>query len=214
MCTRRARVKRTIYFTGELKEKFGKSIVLDSDSLRDVIRGIGANRPDFRAYIIDLMERGLDLRVYNAGKFIGNEDGPIFPLIDGDVILSVAPAGEGWFGKLLGGIALVAFGVFTGGLGFAGAAFLGQAITGIGIQIAMSGIMEALAPEVATEENPEEAYLFQGPSNKFLSGSPIPILYGELRVGGLPINLQTVASPFDGTETEIDSLGNIYAHRI
>lgn len=72
-------MKRTIFFTGELQEKFGEKIVLDSDNLQDVVKGITANKPEFRKYLVDLIDRGLDIRVYNAGKYLGKKEAPLFP---------------------------------------------------------------------------------------------------------------------------------------
>ena len=73
--------------------------------------------------------------------------------------------------------------------------------------------LEYLAPEVKEQMNPDDTYVFNGPQNRFLAGQPIPVVYGEVRLGGLPINIQTVGQPFDGVETEIDSQGNIYLSR-
>ena len=86
-------MKRNIFFTGEMKEKFGEKIVLDTESLHDVIKGISANRPEFKNYVISLLDKDLDIRVYHAGKYLTDDDGPLFPLEEGDVILSVAPSG-------------------------------------------------------------------------------------------------------------------------
>lgn len=195
-------MKRNIFFTGEMKEKFGEKIVLDTESLNDAIKGISANRPEFKNYVISLLDKDLDIRVYHAGKYLTDDDGPLFPLEEGDLILSVAPSGAfleifAFIGKAFAAI-----------LPFAKKAvvmFVTGKITG--------SIAEMLAPEAYETEQGEETYLFSGPRNRFLSGKTIPIVYGEVRAGGFPINIQIVSQPFDAVETYMDPQGNIYAGR-
>ena len=201
-------MKRTIYFTGELKDKFGEKIVLDSDNLQDVVKGIEANKPGFRKYLIDLADRELDLRVYNGDKYLDKEEAPLFPLKEGDVILSIAPAGANFL-KTIAGVILTVVGFVV--TPFAPA--LGQLLVGFGTGLITQGIAEYLAPEAKEQMNPDDTYIFNGPQNRFLAGQPIPIVYGEIRLGGLPINIQTVGQRFDGIETEMDSQGNIYLSR-
>jgi len=201
-------MKRTIYFTGELKDKFGEKIVLDSDNLQDVVKGIEANKPGFRKYLIDLADRELDLRVYNGDKYLGKEEAPLFPLKEGDVILSVAPAGANFLKSFLGAV-LTIVGIVVSPF----APNLGKVLIGFGTGLIREGLQEYLAPEVKEQMNPDDTYVFNGPQNRFLAGQPIPVVYGEVRLGGLPINIQAVGQPFDGVETEIDSQGNIYLSR-
>lgn len=201
-------MKRTIYFTGELKDKFGEKIILDSDNLQDVVKGIEANKPGFRKYLIDLADRELDLRVYNGDKYLNKDEAPLFPLKEGDVILSVAPAGASFLKSLAGAFLTIVGFVIT-----PFAPGLGQVLIGFGTGLIAQGIAEYLAPEVKEQMNPDDTYVFNGPQNRFLAGQPIPVVYGEVRLGGLPINIQTVGQPFDGVETEIDSQGNIYLSR-
>jgi predicted phage tail protein len=194
-------MKRNIFFTGEMKEKFGEKIVLDTESLHDVIKGISANRPEFKNYVISLLDKDLDIRVYHAGKYLTDDDGPLFPLEEGDLILSVAPSGRF---ELFTAItsALVAILPF---LKKAAVYFITGKIT--------DTIAEMLAPEAYETEEGEETYLFSGPRNRFLSGKTLPIVYGEIRAGGFPINIQIVSQPFDAVETYMDPEGNIYAGR-
>jgi predicted phage tail protein len=77
----------------------------------------------------------------------------------------------------------------------------------------IDGVAKLLAPDAEEIEEGEESYLFQGPQNRFLSGKTLPVVYGEMRVGGFPMNLQIVSSPFDSVEMSSDTEGNIYAGR-
>ena len=75
----------------------------------------------------------------------------------------------------------------------------------------MMGVQEMLAPEIGEEEDPEDTYIFSGPKNSFTSGQAVPIVYGEVRLGGLVINIQQVSSKFTGVDMSIDDRNNIYA---
>lgn len=203
-------MRRTVYFTGELKDKFGDSIVLDSDDLKDITKGIDANRPGFILNLHSLLERGLDLRVYNAGKYIDPEkDGPLFPLAKGDLILSVAPQGEGGMKEILAGILLVILAFALPGP--VASTWGSSALLTIGLNLTMMGVQELLAPEIGEEEDPEDTYIFSGPKNSFSSGQAVPIVYGEVRLGGLVINVQQVSQKFTGVDMSIDDRNNIYA---
>lgn len=196
-------MRRNIFFTGEMKEKFGEKIVLDTENLHDVVKGIGANRPEFKNYVISLLDRDLDIRVYHAGKYLTDEEGPLFPLEEGDLILSVVPSGA--FISAIGAFLVKAFVAVLPFAKKAAVLFVTNKIT--------ESIAQMLAPEAYETEEGEETYLFSGPRNRFLSGKTIPIIYGEVRAGGFPINIQIVSQPFDAVETFMDSEGNIHAGR-
>ena len=61
-----------------------------------------------------------------------------------------------------------------------------------GFSLALNGAAQLLAPGPETEitvnnEEEEKAKLFNGPENVARQGIPIPLLYGELAVGGVTI---------------------------
>ena len=47
-----------------------------------------------------------------------------------------------------------------------------------------------MAPDPATDKDGPESYLFNGSQQNVSEGDPIPLLYGELRVPGRPINFE------------------------
>ena len=53
----------------------------------------------------------------------------------------------------------------------------------------MSGVAQMLAPTIESSAgNEEQSYLFDGAINSVKQGTPIPILYGRLTVGGSVIS--------------------------
>ena len=80
---------------------------------------------------------------------------------------------------------------------------LGNIMMGVGVNLTMAGVAELLAPGPETDHTPLEAddfkdQLFNGPVNVSKQGIPIPLLYGELIVGGAGI-----ATDFNQTEAEL-----------
>lgn len=86
-------------------------------------------------------------------------------------------------------------------------------VSSIGATLVTQGIAEYLAPEPYRTEEAQDSYLFAGPKNRFLSGQILPVVYGEMRVGGFPMNIQIVSAPFDAIDSTMDIEGNIYAGR-
>lgn len=65
-------------------------------------------------------------------------------------------------------------------------AFTTKAIQGVGTSLAMGGIQSYLTPD--TPSTSGKSYLFNGPENNVKEGVPVPLLYGQLLVGGSVIN--------------------------
>jgi len=88
-------------------------------------------------------------------------------------------------------------GVLAGGssgglLGFA-AANVGALQLGLGmlaVNIGMMGLAQVMAPDPATDADQEQNYLFNGNQQNIVEGDPVPVLYGQLRVAGQPINFE------------------------
>merc|ERR1711991_1014715 len=62
----------------------------------------------------------------------------------------------------------------------------GSAVMMLGANLALMGLAEMSAPDPdKTTDDP--SYLFNGAENHIEQGQPVPLLYGELTVGGAPI---------------------------
>ena len=111
------------------------------------------------------------------------------------MIVSPMPIGASGAVKVIVGVALV---VITGGMALTAyqagsmlAAAGWAAAAGLGFGLIMSGLMDLMAPDPATDnqsEQDDESYLFQGSEHNIKEGYPVPLLYGRLRIPGRPIS--------------------------
>ena len=108
--------------------------------------------------------------------------------------------------SVLGGSVVGAGGATTITLNIAG-----SAVMMLGANLALMGLAEMSAPDPDGTTN-DPSYLFNGAENHIEQGKPVPLLYGELTIGGAPIyqgytpGLKnqftkgvTIISPTDGT---------------
>lgn len=197
-------MKRKLYLEGEMAEKFGSELVVNVDNVRDSLRLLEANFPEFRSYLISCAQNDIGFTIDVADESIENEKDLITPLKEGDITISPVPAGSKSGGaKILAAIVIIAatlyFGpgftasiqaVMSGTAGFAEYATL--AAFQISMSLAMTGIQQLMAPDPAVDEEAPQSYLFNGSQQNVIEGDPVPILYGELRVPGRPISFGIV----------------------
>jgi len=153
------------------------------------------------------------LLIYKEGDMIitpvpaGSKSGPAKILAA--VAVTVMTAGMGAFalgaaggGGLAGGLgsagALLGSGVggitsFLGGMMSAGGGFgaLAQVGLGLGINLAIGGLQQMMAPDPSTDNEQDESYIFQGSKQNIAEGDPVPVLYGELRIPGRTVSFHT-----------------------
>ncbi len=184
--------------------KFGENWETNCNNIRDIFKLIECQTPGFRQHLIGAANAGVGYEIRRGQEFLENEEELFLSLNDEDIIITEVPAGAKSAGaKILAAIAIVVVIGLTGGAGgfFAnlGAAFTGG-VTGaagfattmgamLAINLAMGGISQLLAPGPETDKKQNEGYLFNGPVNTVQQGMPIPVCYGELRIGGAPVGV-------------------------
>ena len=201
-------MNRKVYLEGEIGHKFGKEFTMNVSSFGEVMRCLDANFSGFKKYLIDSDEKGIGFICEVAGAPLQDERELLLNYSEGDMIITAVPAGSGrGIGKVIAGIILMYIGFQLLGTvdmtavmqkgGFAklsaagkGAVIGGTLAMGAGINLAMTGIAEMLAPDPSTDNDQDESYLFQGTGQTILEGDPVPVLYGQLRVPGRPISTQ------------------------
>lgn len=105
-----------------------------------------------------------------------------------------AAAGTSGAAALTGTTTVGAFssaGAFGAALTAANANILGQIAIGFATQLAIAGIQQMMAPDPSSDGDQEESYLYNGSEQNIVSGDPVPILYGRLRVPGQMISFET-----------------------
>ena len=194
---------RKLKLHGELAKFVGnKEFEIEATTVGKAISFLINNFPGIEAHMgpkyYQVKVGDYDISKDEVGNPIGQEDIHLIPVISG--------AGRGFGRFLLGavliGIAIAAPGagfMAGGGLGFAGAGamagkFSFAAMLGnIGIGLTLLGVSEMLYPmpqpqKFESEENPQISFSFSGVQNTSRSGTPIPIVYGEIFTGSVVIS--------------------------
>jgi predicted phage tail protein len=199
----------------------------------EIFQCIEANYPELRKDIIDLAESGGGLTVQLGSDYADVEDLLVPITADSIVITPIAAGSSGkGTGKIIAGIALMAFAFalpfmvpvgfaanFLGGLTIGAGAGIGGAslgltgtllqigIAGLGVNLALKGLAELMAPDPAKDE--AEIYSFNGPENIRAQGNPVPILCGEMIIGGITMSSGTVGGIHRNLGTYAQSYRNL-----
>lgn len=200
---------RNVYLEGEMGEKFGTGFQIYAESVADVMRCLEANTGDeIRNYLIDCHNKDIGFVVDIADNTFDDEAELLMPMHEGDVTITPMAAGsKSALGKILAAIALVILimnpALITALPGVTGTmtgwSVLGVSIStatmklGLGllaVNLAMSGIMQMMAPDPSVDTDQPNNYLFNGPVKNTVQGDPVPVLYGKLRVPGQPVNFE------------------------
>ena len=64
---------------------------------------------------------------------------------------------------------------------------LGSATALLGVNLALAGITEMTMPD-AGKNTDDPSFLFNGAENNIEQGSPVPLLYGKMKIAGFPIS--------------------------
>lgn len=188
-------MKRKVYLDGELGEKYGKELTLNVNSFAEVFRLLEANYPDIKEYLLDCHEKDIGFICEIAGTPLTTEEELLLLYNEGDMYISPQPMGaKSGIGKILAAIAIAVVTIIAVQLGPGWAALEGfakfAAFTSLSFaaNLALTGIMQIMAPDPATDSGQDESYLFQGSGQTIVEGDPVPVLYGKLRVPGRPIS--------------------------
>ena len=180
---------RNIYLKGKMGKLFGEHWKLNASTVREAMNGIDVQREGkLKQYLIDCTEKGIEFTVQRGGDFL-EYDNLQMELGNDDIIITPLPVGAGKTAgriKAIIGIALIVIGVLSLMSGNPILAVGAWYLIGAGALLASIGIVEMLTPD--TPSNSKDGYLFNGPENSVKQGIPVPLCYGELIVGGAPIN--------------------------
>lgn len=187
-----------------------KKFVAAVNSAAQAMRFLLCNFPGLQQHLSDRSYR------VKVGDYALSEDELTDP--SGQQTIRIVPVVSGAggkgsaFGRILGGIALVAVGILTGGFGVP---LLASAMVGIGASLALGGVASLITPVPnvssaalagpvgaasysgggralpttrETEFDPQKSYSFSGIQNVSRVGVPISICYGETIVGSIVIS--------------------------
>ena len=188
---------QTVYLKGNLAQ-FGEVWEVNCSKLIDIFRLIKCQTPGFEQYLINIVENKRGISIVKGKDVIDSVENLFMPdLKNEDIIITEVPSGsDDAIDFIVAAVAIAIF-VKTGAetflkgkeiFGTAAADFLGL----LSVNFALTGISMMLAPGPETDipdqlEEEAKGKLFDGPANVAKQDIPIPLLYGELLVGGATI---------------------------
>ena len=202
---------QTVYLKGELGERFGEKWSMNVNTVQDIFRLIGCQRQGFDSYMRDCIENNIDFSIQRGEDFIDDSE-LLLSLGNEDITVAAIPAGsKGKAGKLIMAALLFSGGIYglqylANGAGWT----MGNPVTGqlptvglnaaqgtavkvlsytaitLGASMGLRTIAELMMPDA--KEGEDDSHLFSGPLNTTVQGGAVPILYGEMQVGGHLIN--------------------------
>jgi predicted phage tail protein len=186
---------RKIKLYGKLAKFIGHRVLeADVATAAEAVRFLLANWPELEAHMSDQHYRvsigTYDLELEELHHPAGQAPISFVPVV----------AGAGAVGRILAGIAIIAFAIVTAGAGLIAGLGLGFgastaiSIGLVGLSLVAGGIAQLLTPtpKVAqgadNQDDPRKSYSFSGIQNTSRAGTPVPIVYGETVVGSVVIS--------------------------
>lgn len=206
----------TVHLHGALERDYGSSYEFLATSPAECIRALVHQIEGFSQSL-----RKGSYRIVRGDEVI-THDLLHFRFGDGIQDMHIVPAVKGaggrGIGKVIVGTLLIASalafpaaagtGLFGGSLAIGAGGVSAATVGSLGSLIALSGVSQMLTPtpqlaDVGFRERPEDrpSFLLGGLQNTVEQGLPVPLLYGEVRVGSRPVSA--------GLSTEAVSLDDI-----
>ena len=208
-------MQRDVYLHGELA-KFGNHWSISAPKIADAIRLIDCQTQGFKKYLIEAAEAGLELAMTVDNKRIEDPLELALNNINGDMHIALMPSGSkrGWGKVILGAILFTIAVMHTGGwganafkAGLKGEMTMGMTmLASLGVNLMLMGVTE-LTTKAPKHNKDEEKGLFNGPESTLIQGTPVPIAYGKLLIGGKPISVNF--KPSGGNSSTITSGGGL-----
>ena len=189
---------RKLRLYGELAEFIGhKEFEVKVNSISQAVSFLVCNFPKSEAYIAERSYKFL-VGDYQIGEDelahpIGQSDLHIVPVIAGS-------GGEGGLGSVLTGAALIGASfipglqaVTIGTFGLTAPVALSTVAGTTGALLALGGVSQMLtplpkSPDFSSEQDPRISFKFSGLQNTSRSGTPVPVVYGEIFTGSVVIS--------------------------
>lgn len=162
--------------------KYGKKpFKTDCANIRDIFKLIECQNPGFRQYLVKAADAGVAFEIKRGNTYLEHGDELLMNLNDEDIVITEVPAGSSsGIGKILASVVLYVISYFFPPLA--------PYLTPIANGLLAGGIAQILAPGPEVDNNQEnDGWIFNGPVNNIGQGFPVPVAYGELRVGGTAI---------------------------
>lgn len=171
-----------VYLAGELGKKFGRKWRLVCPTPAHAMRLIALAKPEFKAYMTEKAQEGMRFHVICDTR--SRAEGQLELPAGKRLIISHEVAGaKGRTGSILevvAGAVLIAASFFV-----PGGPIVASAVFSTGMSLVLAGITQLISPQAP---GTAASYYFNGASNTITQGQPVPVVYGRMRIGGLPIS--------------------------
>ena len=202
----------TIRLLGEAGRRYGRRFQLAVKTPAEALRALCLQIPGLRQYLLESGDKGIEWRVVTDHAEGLDEDQMLWPLSK-RLVLAPLPAGRGGVGKIIAGVALVAFAFcprlaqqLLWALARSFGASTAVGIGAIGASLIFGGVADLLTPtpkmpnvkggglgggSSATSGRSQEeqlnSFAFDKSNANTVQGDVVPVLYGERIIGALPV---------------------------
>jgi predicted phage tail protein len=177
---------RKIKLYGKLAKFIGHRVLeADVATAAEAVRFLVANWPEVERHMADQHYR-VSIGTYDIDLEELHHPAGAAPISFVPVV-----AGAGAVGRIIAGIALVAFSLLLPGVGAVIGGALMTKIGLIGGALILTGIAELLTPipTISKDEgDPRKSFSFSGIQNTNRAGVPVPVVYGETLTGSVVIS--------------------------
>lgn len=185
---------RTIRLYGVLGATFGRVHHLAVETPREAIRAMCVVIPGFERFLNTSKKRGLTYAVFNGKQNLQIDE---LEADHGKGEIRIAPMfigskRAGALQTILGAV-LVVVGVAIGYFSAGTLSAVGYGMAKIGAAMMLGGVVQMLSPQtpgIASKQDADNqaSYAFGSPTNTASQGYPVPLLYGQRRIGGAIIS--------------------------
>lgn len=197
-------------FHGSLGRDFGRVWNFEVGTVREAINALCALKPGFRRAILLLDQAGLVFKVRTKEEDLGEEH---LEINLGDTRVDVVPImrGAGAAGRIIAGVVLIAAGFVYG---YVTSDWVdADHIAMLGLTLVIGGVVELLSPHPKKEQFKDDikSWTINGPLNTVDQGNPVPVIYGEVLTGGVPISAGLTtsrAASYDSVVASVDIGGD------
>ena len=169
--------------------KFVGHRVLEADvaTAAEAVRFLLTNWPELEGHMAKQY-----YRVHTAGEDLTLDD--VHNPMGREIQIVPVMAGAGAIGRILIGVALIAASIFIPGSTAIFATTFGKISLSVGLfgaSLVLGGVAQLLTPTPKTSEDegdPKKSFSFSGIQNTTRAGVPVPVVYGEMLVGGIVVS--------------------------
>ena len=183
---------------GEMGKIFGKTHKFKVSKLLEILRALSVSRNGFKNYVINQSSEGINYamidpknpeKTFKSAQEFQEADAPETI----HIVPSISGAALGSFIAAVGTFITTAAGAIAGAISAGG--FLANLAIGLIIQGIMSLLFPVEIPKSQTAETKidQSSYIFSNLDNNLVQGFPIPLMYGELRIGSNIIGTNVVS---------------------